>query len=71
MFRTHFDWVSARDGYVPPEAVEGGRASNDEILYVGRTIHCGVPCVGKVFKIRLTYFLFSYYYVLEYSFMIL
>ncbi|XP_044017852.1 natterin-3-like [Aphidius gifuensis] len=48
MFPTRFDWVSARDGHVPSEAVKGGQASNGETLYVGRTIHCGVPCVGKV-----------------------
>ncbi|XP_063980313.1 natterin-3-like isoform X2 [Diachasmimorpha longicaudata] len=43
-----FRWVPSRHGQVPHGAVEGGRTSTGETLYVGRTIHNGVPCVGKV-----------------------
>ncbi|CAL7941812.1 unnamed protein product [Xylocopa violacea] len=45
-----FHWIHAREGYVPPHAVEAGTTVNGEMLYVGRAYHHGVPCVGKVHR---------------------
>ncbi|XP_020289100.1 uncharacterized protein LOC109857327 [Pseudomyrmex gracilis] len=44
----HFTWVQSSHGHVPENAVEGGRTSTGETLYVGRTFHNGAPCVGKI-----------------------
>lgn len=44
----HFNWIHSSHGHVPENAVESGRTSNGEVLYVGRAFHNGVPCVGKV-----------------------
>ncbi|CAG9764549.1 unnamed protein product [Ceutorhynchus assimilis] len=43
-----FDWVPSSGGHVPPGAVEGGRTSDGETLYVGRVHHEGSLTVGKV-----------------------
>ncbi|XP_044578754.1 natterin-3-like [Cotesia glomerata] len=43
-----FHWIPSRHGQVPPGAVEGGRTSNGEVLFVGRAHHNGTPCVGKI-----------------------
>lgn len=45
---SHFNWVHAAHGHVPEHAVEAGRTSEGEMLYVGRTFYNGAPCVGKV-----------------------
>lgn len=47
---SHFNWIRSSHGHVPEYAVEAGRTSEGEMLYVGRTYHHGVPCVGKVHK---------------------
>lgn len=44
----HFNWIPSGHGHVPEHAVEAGRTLNGEMLYVGRTFHNGVMCVGKV-----------------------
>ncbi|XP_050311628.1 uncharacterized protein LOC126747168 [Anthonomus grandis grandis] len=43
-----FDWVPTSGGHVPPGAVEGGKTSDGETLYVGRVHHDGACTVGKV-----------------------
>jgi len=43
-----FDWEPSSGGHVPPGAVEGGRTSDGEALYVGRVHHDGALTVGKV-----------------------
>ncbi|XP_035741904.1 uncharacterized protein LOC118450321 isoform X1 [Vespa mandarinia] len=43
-----FKWIPSGHGHVPENAVEAGRTINGEVLYVGRTYHNGIPCVGKV-----------------------
>ncbi|XP_076250164.1 uncharacterized protein LOC143190001 isoform X2 [Rhynchophorus ferrugineus] len=43
-----FDWVPSIDGAIPPGAVEGGRTSDGEPLYIGRVHHDGAITVGKV-----------------------
>ncbi|KAJ8979375.1 hypothetical protein NQ317_003074 [Molorchus minor] len=43
-----FDWVPAHGGIVPPGAVDGGRTSSGETLYIGRVHHQGSHTVGKV-----------------------
>ncbi|KAL2738914.1 natterin-3-like [Vespula squamosa] len=45
---TDFKWIPSGHGHVPENAVEAGRTVNGEVLFVGRTYHNGVPCVGKV-----------------------
>ncbi|XP_032669896.1 natterin-3-like isoform X2 [Odontomachus brunneus] len=45
-----FNWVRSKNGNVPPNAVEAGRTSSGEMLYVGRAHHNRVPCVGKVHR---------------------
>ncbi|XP_035741905.1 uncharacterized protein LOC118450321 isoform X2 [Vespa mandarinia] len=42
-----FKWIPSGHGHVPENAVEAGRTINGEVLYVGRTYHNGIPCVGK------------------------
>jgi len=44
----HFNWIRSGHGHVPEHAVEAGRTTNGEVLYVGRTYHNGISCVGKV-----------------------
>ncbi|GAB1863071.1 hypothetical protein CAJAP_04150 [Camponotus japonicus] len=44
----HFNWIRSSHGHVPEHAVEAGRTTSGEMLYVGRTFHNGIPCVGKV-----------------------
>ncbi|EFN63148.1 hypothetical protein EAG_12887 [Camponotus floridanus] len=44
----HFNWIRSGHGHVPEHAVEAGRTTSGEMLYVGRTFHNGIPCVGKV-----------------------
>ncbi|XP_023311630.1 natterin-4-like [Anoplophora glabripennis] len=43
-----FDWIPNHGGYIPPGAIEGGRTSDGEILYIGRVQHEGTQTVGKV-----------------------
>ncbi|VEN44524.1 unnamed protein product [Callosobruchus maculatus] len=43
-----FDWVPCSGGNIPPDAVEGGRTSDGEVLYIGRAYHEGSHTVGKV-----------------------
>uniref|UniRef100_A0AAR5P7J1 Uncharacterized protein n=1 Tax=Dendroctonus ponderosae TaxID=77166 RepID=A0AAR5P7J1_DENPD len=43
-----FDWEPTSGGQVPPGAVEGGRTSDGETLYIGRVHHDGALTVGKV-----------------------
>nr|CAH7762124.1 unnamed protein product [Callosobruchus chinensis] len=43
-----FDWVPCSGGNIPPDAVEGGRTSDGEVLYIGRAFHEGSHTVGKV-----------------------
>ncbi|XP_043284383.1 natterin-3-like [Venturia canescens] len=43
-----FKWVPSRHGQVQPGAVEAGRTSSGELLYVGRCFRNGVPAVGKI-----------------------
>ncbi|XP_018321824.1 uncharacterized protein LOC108734675 [Agrilus planipennis] len=43
-----FEWVPAENGHVPPGAVEGGRTSNGEILYIGRVSHGKAQTIGKI-----------------------
>lgn len=43
-----FNWIPSGGGHVPPGAVEGGRTSDGEPLYIGRTFHEGSHTVGKV-----------------------
>ncbi|KAM0736495.1 hypothetical protein ACS0PU_006144 [Formica fusca] len=44
----HFNWIRTGHGHVPEHAVEAGKTANGEMLYVGRTYHNGIPCVGKI-----------------------
>lgn len=44
----NYEWKSASDGNVPPNAVIGGRTSSGETLYIGRAVHSGVTTPGKV-----------------------
>lgn len=44
----HFNWIRTGHGHVPEHAVEAGKTASGEMLYVGRTYHNGIPCVGKV-----------------------
>lgn len=44
----HFNWIRTGHGHVPEHAVEAGKTASGELLYVGRTYHNGIPCVGKV-----------------------
>ncbi|XP_014480079.1 PREDICTED: natterin-3-like isoform X2 [Dinoponera quadriceps] len=46
----HFNWIHSSHGHIPDHAVEAGRTSNGEVLFVGRAYHNGVPCVGKVHR---------------------
>ncbi|KAK8784109.1 hypothetical protein V5799_009529 [Amblyomma americanum] len=41
-------WVASSGGSVPGRAVEGGRTSSGEKLYIGRTHHEGTVTVGKI-----------------------
>ncbi|CAG9857350.1 unnamed protein product [Phyllotreta striolata] len=43
-----FEWVPSSGGNIPPDAVEGGRTSDGEPLYVGRAHHEGSLTIGKV-----------------------
>ncbi|KAF5302480.1 hypothetical protein FQR65_LT08570 [Abscondita terminalis] len=43
-----FDWVPTSGNNLPFGAVEGGRTSDGEPLYVGRVWHDGAHTVGKV-----------------------
>ncbi|XP_023311629.1 natterin-4-like [Anoplophora glabripennis] len=43
-----FDWVPTNGGDIPPGAVEGGRTSDGEPLFIGRVEHEGSQTVGKV-----------------------
>lgn len=47
----HFNWIRSSHGHVPEHAVEAGRTTSGEMLYVGRTFHNGIPCVGKVWSL--------------------
>lgn len=43
-----FEWVPTFGGHVPPGAVEGGKTSDGESLYIGRVHHDNAITVGKV-----------------------
>ncbi|XP_066140791.1 uncharacterized protein [Euwallacea fornicatus] len=43
-----FDWVPSCGGHIPQGAVEGGKTSDGETLYIGRVRHDGALSVGKV-----------------------
>lgn len=43
-----FDWVPTSGGNIPPDAVEGGRTSDGEPLFIGRVEHEGSQTIGKV-----------------------
>ena len=43
-----FDWIPSSNGQVPPRAIQGGKTSTGEDLYIGRTHHEGVLIPGKV-----------------------
>lgn len=43
-----FDWVPTHGANIPGDAVEGGRTSDGEPLYIGRVHHEGSNTVGKV-----------------------
>ncbi|CAH1117733.1 unnamed protein product [Phaedon cochleariae] len=43
-----FDWVPSSNGNIPYGAVEGGRTSDGEPLYIGRVHHMGSHTVGKI-----------------------
>lgn len=45
----HYIWVPAIDGYAPG-AVEGGRTSSGEILYIGRAHYHGSLTCGKIHR---------------------
>lgn len=45
---TNYRWLPSGNGQVPPNAVEGGRTSNGEVLYIGRSHHCGSLTPGKI-----------------------
>lgn len=47
---TGFKWIQASDGFVPENAVVGGRSMSGEKLFVGRTIHSGFNVPGKICK---------------------
>ncbi|CAH1173738.1 unnamed protein product [Phaedon cochleariae] len=44
----HFHWLPDYGGRVPYGAVEGGRTSSGEPLYIGRVHHQGSHTVGKI-----------------------
>lgn len=41
-------WIHACDGALPSGALEGGKQSNGETLYIGRAVHERSLIVGKV-----------------------
>ncbi|XP_076172577.1 uncharacterized protein LOC143149258 [Ptiloglossa arizonensis] len=45
-----FSWIRTGHGHIPPNAVEGGRTIDGEMLYIGRAYQDGIPCVGKVHR---------------------
>lgn len=45
---TGFEWIPAHDGYVPQDAVIGGRTAGGETLYIGRGHHMESITPGKI-----------------------
>ena len=43
-------WINASNGDIPSGAVEGGRQSNGEVLYIGRAQYMGSLAIGKVHR---------------------
>ncbi|CAL8093538.1 unnamed protein product [Calicophoron daubneyi] len=43
-----YDWVADSDGHVPDDAVEAGRSSQGDKIYIARSRINGEPVVGKV-----------------------
>ncbi len=43
-------WIHASNGDIPSGAVEGGRQSNGEVLYIGRAQYMGSLAIGKVHR---------------------
>jgi Protein of unknown function (DUF3421) len=42
------NWVAARDGRVPQNALQAGHSEQGETLFIGRVFHNGSMIVGKV-----------------------
>ena len=43
-----YQWIRSSGGQVPHGAIQGGRTSRGEPLYIGRKIHAGVMIPGKI-----------------------
>ncbi len=43
-------WIHASNGDIPSGAVEGGRQSNGEVLYIGRAQYMSSLAIGKVHR---------------------
>ncbi len=43
-------WIHASNGDIPSGALEGGRQSNGEVLYIGRAQYKGSLAIGKVYR---------------------
>ena len=43
-----YQWIRSSGGQVPHGAIQGGRTSKGEPLYIGRKIHAGVMVPGKI-----------------------
>ena len=43
-----YQWIRSSGGQVPHGAIQGGRTSRGELLYLGRKIHAGVMVPGKI-----------------------
>ncbi len=41
-------WIHASNGDIPSGALEDGRQSNGEVLYIGRVQYMGSLAIGKV-----------------------
>ncbi|XP_015782147.1 natterin-3 [Tetranychus urticae] len=43
-----FCWVPSSEGMTPTGAIEGGKTSDGESLFIGRTFHQGSHVIGKI-----------------------
>jgi hypothetical protein len=50
LMNTGFKWIQAGDGFVPENAVVGGRSLSGEKLFVGRGKHGDLKVPGKICK---------------------
>ena len=55
--QSRLQWVQSSNGAVPFGAVQGGHTSTGEPLYIGRVIHNGEPCCGKVHPTHKTLYI--------------